>query len=302
MRRRSWFWILLLFCATIITVVAGRRWFSQGREPPSRALLDAAHPASLLARNALLEDAGDLEELLSAAASPPDLMHTRGPQRLSGEEGTLSQSDRIDEWRALPREGFSLAEYFAKRWSIVEPQLLVRHVVLNPSDIRLSEETREILEAIVAHYKVLISRASSLRSKYAVKELRAPVAAGAARGTPIERLRGKAYLDTLPKEKREAYTRMITSGGGNIDDGFILDASRILPAGEQAIMTQVEGETIYAATLAELPQAAKAEEIRVYLLMEFCGSVTGLFVREAGLTTDKQSEILNELADCIAKR
>jgi len=240
---------------------------------------------------------GDLTEFFSAMMSAsPDVSPPAIEPR---------KADTTDpEWSSYRRHDFSLVVRMAVLPEVpLKASDLFRHKQVNPDDVYVSLDARQVLALEVASSTDLLEQITVIQARTATTELTALIEAGLARSVTIDSLRVGSLLNSDP-QRYKSIKASLNRRGLNVEDTFILNPAAFFRDGSKAFWMQARAANgmVYGARLAELPLTHESVEMRHYMIMHLCSVVMEWSKSLQLLDAEPAMEILLELSRQLAQQ
>ncbi len=224
-----------------------------------------------------------------------------------------SEIDRDAEWESLGRVKFSIPDYLVARAGSVEPELLFRHVDLNPRDLYITPSERDGIALFVANYQQRLEECDRLRKVIADKEFAALIAAGTALVESADVLSYDSYVQTLDapaaerlKERRDRISKLaqqqrVQAYGPNptppVNVIARIEDPQIAFPGRKLAKWVIRDGRVFAAEMTQMPLTAKARGIRDHVVIEQSATLLSFFVARTALSETKRVGFLSKVRE-----
>lgn len=224
-----------------------------------------------------------------------------------GSEVPVAELD--GEWASFPRSTFDCVQAFAHRAQKMEPMELFRHEALNAADKYVPPNIRSGLVSRMARFAAALKRVESLQTGAAVSELRSLIDADRARSISISETIKK--LEPEAKTNAERLTSALQnklrvareSIGGKVRPdrkSSVVIPSVMFRGQPMPFVHTTRGDTVFAASLEELPATQEVRRFGDFLTLEMAASVTEWFQENSCLSDVKRVELLTEVSTVLA--
>ncbi|MCA8948416.1 MAG: hypothetical protein KDE27_02875 [Planctomycetes bacterium] len=256
---------------------------------PAAAVAESAASAPAAPAVELLQSASfdvfsrRMEEIMAAASVSID--------EPAGSRSELTGSAPLPlddpEWALFERSRDYLPFLVRTNAAAIRPEFLFRNQFLNPTDIYIPKDARELVQRMIDGYQKPLDQLRELEGDAMAEEADLAIE----RGLAIERPTVPATLDDLPAAQREEMERRLqTARDQAAEAGAPADAIQIqvqsYPATSgDGFVTKHVGNAVYQIPVAALPITSSCRAFRRYLFTEIGLRVLQLF-SQWGLTPD----------------